>query len=217
MSEVKIILVDDHTILRDGLKRIIEQNDDWIVIDEASDGVEGIQKIINQRPDLAIIDLSLPLIFGTEVVKRVSKEAPNTKIIVLTKHDDLLFLEDLKKHNLDGFVLKDEAANDLTRAITEVLKGNFYLAPKMAAKIIGKGKGKKGASVNLSARERDVLKLIAEGKNSNEIAKVLCISPTTVKVHRKNMYAKLEVNSIADLVKLAIRMKLIDFDTISNE
>lgn len=218
-SEITLFLADDHTILREGLKLIIEDVPFYTVIGEAGDGKEALELIEKLKPDIAILDISMPTMSGIDVVRYMKKYVPESKIIILSRHDNEEYVKELLRKGVNGYVLKDDAGNDLLRAIEAVLIGNVYLSPGVATQIVSdyismekSAPVKEGESQFelLTGREREVLKLIAEGKSGLEIAECLRISPRTVKVHRANLMKKLGVHKSSELVIYAVKNNMIE-------
>jgi DNA-binding NarL/FixJ family response regulator len=218
-NEITFFLADDHTILREGLKLIIEDVPHYIVIGEAGDGKEALEFIEKLKPDVAILDISMPTMSGIDVVRYMKKYVPDSKIIILSRHDNEEYVKELLKTGVNGYVLKDDAGDDLLRAIEAVLKGNVYLSPGVATRVVSDYVSmEKAAPVEegvsqfdlLTGREREVLKLIAEGKSGQEIAECLRISSRTVKVHRANIMKKLGVHKSSELVIYAVRNNMIE-------
>ncbi len=214
----RVFLADDHGILREGLKHILMQSSFCEVVGEAADGKEALEKIDEIKPDIVIMDISMPEMTGIEAARKIRKYYPDMKVIILSRHDNEEYLEQLLKYGIHGYVLKDDAGHDLIRAIEAVLKGETYLSTRITTRIMkdlsGSGREKKEAGTSryqtLTNREREILKLIAEGKSNEEIGKGLRISPRTVKVHRSNLMKKLDVHKVADLVKYAVKTGLVE-------
>jgi len=219
INEITLFLADDHTILREGLKLIIEDVPRYTVIGEAGDGKEALELIEKLKPDVAVLDISMPTMSGIDVVRYMKKYVPDSKIIILSRHDNEEYVKELLKTGVNGYVLKDDAGDDLLRAIEAVLNGNVYLSPGVATRVVSdyvslekSAPLEEGASQFdlLTGREREVLKLIAEGKSGQEIAESLRISPRTVKVHRANVMKKLGVHKSSELVIYAVRNNMIE-------
>ena len=213
MNKTKIYLTDDHAILRDGLKSILNNIPKYEIIGESADGETTLKEIDKLHPDILILDISLPTISGIEVCRQVRKYYPDIKIIILTRHDNEVYIEQLLKFGITGYVLKENAAADLTRAIEAAEKGNLFLSPEITARVVAgykKSKDNKDSSgttklKTLTNQETSVLKLIAEGNSGKEIADLLCISPATAKKHRTNIMKKLDIHNVADLIVYAIK------------
>jgi DNA-binding NarL/FixJ family response regulator len=217
MNKIRIFLADDHVILREGLRYILNTVPDYQVIGESGDGREALEKIEKLKPDVVILDISMPTMTGIEVSRQLRKYHPEIKIIVLSRHDNEEYVNQLMKYGIHGYILKDNASDDLLKAIAEVLNGNMYLSPRITKNIIedylankkcGIQQGADSIFSKLSIREIEILKLIAEGKSNNQIASLIFISDKTVKVHRANIMKKMGVHKATDLVKVAIKYGL---------
>lgn len=217
MKELKTYLVDDHAILREGLRHILTQIPQCKIVGESGDGAQALLDIEQLKPDLVLLDISLPTMSGIEIARRLRRYYPEMKIIVLSRHDNEEYVRQLLQYGIHGYVLKDDAGNDLIRAVTAVQNAETYLSPRITKHLVldldEKRKRKpeiEGQFEVLTNREREILKLIAEGKSSEAIAKALWISARTVKVHRQNIMKKLDVHKVTDLVKYAIKAGLIE-------
>lgn len=213
-KKLTFYLVDDHAILREGLKHILSSQPENVVIGEAGDGGIAFEEIDRVKPDVVVLDISLPVVSGIEITRKVRKYHPDIFIIILSRHDNEEYISQLLKYGIHGFVLKDDAGEDLLRAVEAIRKGEKYLSPRIARQLMeGLGNREKNPEDQFSLltnREREVLKLIAEGNSNEKIAQILWISPRTVKVHRQNIMAKLKVNKVTDLVKYAIKSGIIE-------
>ena len=211
MKKWKIFLADDHGILREGVKMILSASNNCEVVGESDDGKDALDKIEKIKPDIAILDISIPSMTGIEVARHLKKSSPSIKIIILSRHDNEEYIKQLLKYNINGFVLKEEAGEDLLQCIESVMQGKTYLSPRIESQLSEFGSNKHdNPFISLTNREREILKLIAEGKSSEDIAVILDISSRTVKVHRANMMKKLDVHKVADMVKYAIKSGMIE-------
>lgn len=197
MEKIKVLLVDDHSLVRQGLKQIIELEDDIIVIGQASNGEEAIEKLSTLKPHVVLLDINMPKMNGIQTLRRI-KDMDNTiKTIMLTFHEDKEYLFETINLGANGYVLKDAESSSLIKAIRDVHKGGSYIHPNITTEIVkgfsNKGKGKEGID-ELTRREFEVLTLIAEGQNNKEIAGTLFISEKTVKNHVSSIFKKIEVN-----------------------
>lgn len=220
-SVATVFLADDHGVLREGLKYIIEAGGKCQVVGEASNGREALQMIDELIPRIVVMDISMPEMTGIEATRQLRRYHPDMKIIILSRHDNEEYIEQLLKYGIHGYVLKDDAGTDIARAIDAVLAGQTYLSPRITSRIMRDfGQEKKKAPEEgaekphlfstLTNREIEILKLVAEGKSSEQIATDLRISPRTVKVHRSNLMKKLDVHKSTDLVKYAVKSGLIE-------
>lgn len=218
MNEHTIFLADDHGIMREGLRHILNSVRGCRVIGEAGDGQDAYQQIEETRPHIAVLDISMPGMTGIEIARRLRRYHPEIKIIMLSRHDNEEYIDQLLKYKVDAYVLKDDAGEDLIRAVEAVIKNENYLSPRITGKVMQDyGRRNRSAAPEVSGqftrltnREREILKLIAEGNSNDEIAKILWISPRTAKVHRANIMKKLDVHKVTDLVKYAIKAGLIE-------
>jgi DNA-binding NarL/FixJ family response regulator len=214
-EKYRILIADDQTIVRECLRSLVSLNPEFKVVGEAGDGREAIQLTENLKPDLILMDLSMPRTDGLNAIQEVKERFPKTKVLVLTVHrDEELIIETLEM-GVDGYALKDSTYAELIVAIRNVLGGKPYICPGISEKVIkGYLDGRKALKASspwmaLSLREREILKLIAEGQKSAKIAEYLCISPKTVETHRAKVMKKLGLRTTADLVAFALKKGLI--------
>jgi DNA-binding NarL/FixJ family response regulator len=211
-----IVIAEDHTILREGLKALLSSQQDLKVVGEAGDGLEAIRCVQSHHPDLILLDLSMPRMTGLDAIKEIKRVNTDTKIIVLTVHSTEEYILATLQAGADGYVLKDAHSSELMTAIRHVLDGRRYLSPSISGTIIdGLLEGKKASAIRsawetLTQREREILKLIAEGHKNKDIADLLCISVKTVEKHRANLMEKLDLHNVAALTALAAEKGLIN-------
>jgi DNA-binding NarL/FixJ family response regulator len=208
MSPYHVVLADDHVMFRDGIRRIIERIEDVTVIGEVNDGLELLEFLKSSSPDLVLLDISMPNMRGLEAIREIKKHYPRLKILVLTMHRKKEFIRQALADGADGFLLKEDKASELVRAVHAVQKGQKYLSTLLTDEVMSLTLAEDQPEV-LTMREREVLKLLAEGKRAQEIAEVLFISVNTVRRHRYNIMEKLHIKSMADLVKYAISQSYI--------
>jgi RNA polymerase sigma factor (sigma-70 family) len=211
MKRHRIILADDHIILRRGLRMILETRNDFEVVAEVGDGLELLQLLNHQVPEVIVLDISMPKLRGIEAIPEIKRAHFETKILVLTMHRDEEFMRQAIAAGADGYLLKEDADKDLFSAIDTILQGRIYVSPFLSAESmrdwsqLRQGKKILSSFERLTNREREVLKLITEGKSSKEIGDLLHISVRTVERHRANLMEKLHAKRTADLVKYAVR------------
>ena len=211
-----IVIAEDHTILREGLKSLLSSQPDLKIVGEAGDGLEAIRCVRDHSPDMILLDLSMPRMTGLDAIKEIKRVNADTKIIVLTVHSTEEYILATLLAGADGYVLKDAHSTELMTAIRHVLDGRRYLSPSISGTIIdGLLQGKKASGIKsswetLTQREREILKLIAEGHKNKDIADLLCISLKTVEKHRANLMDKLDLHNVAALTALAAEKGLIN-------
>ncbi|MDX1958966.1 MAG: response regulator transcription factor [Leptospiraceae bacterium] len=214
---MKVYLVDDHAILREGLKLILRQIDGVVIIGESGEGRLALEEIDRIKPDVVILDVSLPGMSGVEIARHLRRYNKMIKIIILSRHDGEEYITELLKIGINAYVLKDEAGEDLIRAIEAVRRNEQYLSPRITSKVMNAIQNSKPSQEItaklfdiLTNREREILKLIAEGNSNEEIGTKLWIATQTVKVHRQNIMKKLNIHNVAELVKYAIKSGIIE-------
>jgi two-component system response regulator NreC len=211
-----IAIAEDHTILREGLKALLSSQADLNVVCEAEDGLAAIRCVQEHTPDLILLDLSMPRMTGLDAIKEIKRVNADTKIIVLTVHSTEEYILATLQAGADGYVLKDAHSAELVTAIRHVLEGRRYLSPGISGTVIdGLLQGKKASDIRsawdtLTQREREILKLVAEGHKNKDIADLLCISVKTVEKHRANLMEKLDLHNVAALTALAAEKGLIN-------
>ena len=214
MSPYRIVLADDHVLVRQGIRKLIEESPDLQVVGEASDGSELFELLRNVKADLAILDITMPNISGIEATQRVKAIYPGLKVLILTMHKGRELLEHAIAAGANGYLLKEDAPRELLNAIKTIQQGEVYMSP-LIVPYLKEFYVQRHRKVNqpdlLTARETEVLKLVAEGKSSKEIAAILCLSIRTVDNHRSNIMRKLNITKNTDLVKYALSMGYIQF------
>jgi len=210
MEKKKIIIAEDHTILREGLKALLNTNPEIEIVGEAEDGREAVWLVEKLDPDMVMMDLSMPRMDGMQAIREIKRRWPNKRVLALTAHKTEEYVLTTLKAGADGYLLKDATYQEMMTAVKSVLSGKRYLSPGISEKVIeGYLEGKQtinlhGAWDNLTIREREVLKLIAEGYRNKEIADLLVISPKTVEKHRANLMTKLHFHSVSEITAYAI-------------
>ncbi|MEA2084523.1 MAG: response regulator transcription factor [Thermodesulfobacteriota bacterium] len=211
----RIMIAEDHTILREGLRSLLSSNPDFDVAGEAEDGLDAIRSVQKIKPDLVLMDLSMPKMDGLDAIREIKKQSPDTKVLVLTVHKAEEYVFASLKAGADGYLLKDATHAELTLALESVLDGKPYISPGISKKLVaGYLGGRKPVKVessweSLTRRERQILKLIAEGHKNKEIAGYLYISAKTVEKHRANLMKKLSLHNAPALAAFAMRKGLI--------
>ena len=214
-NKLRIVLADDHTILREGLRSLLSADPNFDIVGEAEDGREAVRCVEKLEPNLLLMDLSMPRMSGMDAISEIKRRYSETKIIALTVHKTEEYLLKTLQAGVDGYVLKDATHDELVMAIHNVMAGKRYLSPGISGKVIegyleGKEDSLSGSSwQKLSQREREVLKLIAEGYKNKEIAEDLCISLKTVEKHRANLMKKLDLHNAAGLTVYAVDKGLV--------
>jgi len=214
----KIILADDHKLMREGLRGLLERQADLEVVGEVDDGRSAVRLASELHPDVVIMDIGMPALNGIEATRQIKSELPQTKIIGLSMHVNQRMVVEMLRAGASGYVSKLSAFEELARAVEAVIRGERYLSPSITGFVVDELLDAKGGSepsvfTKLTSREREVLQLIAEGKSSKEIASALHISVRTVDVHRKNLMDKLEIDSVADLTRYAIREGMVSSES----
>jgi DNA-binding NarL/FixJ family response regulator len=211
----RVVIAEDHTILREGLRALLSAESDLEVVGEAEDGRQAIRRVEELGPDLILTDLSMPKMNGVEAIREIKKRAPETKVLALTVHKAEEFILEVLQAGADGYILKDASSKELMMAIKSVLGGKRYLSPSVSQMVIeGYLEGRKSIASSspwdtLTKREREILKLIAEGHKNKEIADYLYISVKTVEKHRANLMKKLDLHSAAALTAYAMERGLV--------
>jgi len=216
MGTLRILLADDHTVVRQGLRRVLEEHPDWHVVAEAGDGHEAVRQAEQHRPDVAILDVAMPLLNGIEATRQIVQHVPGVRVLVLSMYADEAYVTQVLQAGAAGYLLKDSADVDLLQAVGAVAKGQSFFSPAIARLMLDdyvmQRSGERGVIdryESLSEREREVFQLIAEGKSNKEIAGLLFISPSTVETHRDRIMEKLDVHSAVEIALYAVRRGVI--------
>ena len=214
MEKIKVLIVDDHAIMRDGIRALLSIHNDIEAIGEASEGREAIEKVRELVPDVVIMDIAMPGMDGMEATRRIVKEKPKVKVLVLTQHDNKEYVLSAIKSGATGYVPKRALGSELISAIRAVYRGDSVLYPSAAAALIEDYRLRAEADPydRLTAREREILKLIAEGHTSQKIADMLVISLKTVLGHRTKIMQKMDIHNRTELIKYAMRKGLISIE-----
>ena len=217
MKRITVLLAEDHTVVREGFRKILELEDDFEVVGEAEDGRQAVAMVKKLRPAVVVMDIAMPVLNGLEATRQILKAVPSTRILILTAHNDDAYVKSATESGAVGFLLKQASARVLSKGIREVNKGNVFFGPFIAKLLpererksldrAGRSKPRKG---RLTSREMEVFQLIAEGKANKQIAAELGIGMKTVETHRERLMEKLNIHSIAGLTRLAVAMGIIE-------
>ena len=218
MAPFRILLADDHEVVRAGLRALLEEQSGWEVVAEAVDGRDAVEKASKLKPDAVVIDIAMPSLNGLEAVRQILKAVPNAKVLVLTMYDSDPLIQQVLQAGARGYLLKSDAARDLVSAIDALRRNKTFFTPKVSQMVLDgyldKSPREKEAedepeSLRLTSRQREIVQLLAEGKSSKEVASVLGLSVKTAETHRANIMRKLDCHSVTELVRYAIRNHII--------
>ena len=216
MSKIRVLLADDHTIVRQGIKALLDAQEGIEVVGEAEDGREAVEKVKQLGPDVVVVDITMPNLNGIEATRHIKKINPEMKVLALTVHDNEEYVHQILQAGASGYLLKESAVSDLVSAINAVVKGDIFLSPSISKVVVKdyirhvEAESGEFDSLNiLTNREREILQLVAEGNTNKEIAGLLKLSVKTVDVHRSHIMDKLNIHDITGLVKYSIRKGLI--------
>jgi DNA-binding NarL/FixJ family response regulator len=218
MAPFRILLADDHEVVRAGLRALLEEQSGWEVVAEAADGRDAVEKASKLKPDVVVIDIAMPSLNGLEAVRQIVKAVPNTKVLVLTMYDSDPLIQQVLQAGARGYLLKSDAGRDLVSAIDALRRNKTFFTPKVSQMVLegylDKSPREKEAedepeSLRLTSRQREIVQLLAEGKSSKEVAAVLGLSVKTAETHRANIMRKLDCHSVTELVRYAIRNHII--------
>jgi len=216
VAAFRILVADDHEVVRKGLVALLQQQSNWEVCGEAADGREAVEKTRELKPDVVILDIGMPSLNGLEATRQILKLDPQAKVLILTLHDSDQVVRDVLNAGARGFLLKSDAARDLVAAVEALRRDKTYFTSKVAAMVLeGYLKGGAGPAPatigrnRLTPREREIVQLLAEGKSTKEVAVVLGLSVKTAETHRSNIMRKLQLHSVSDLVLYAVRNNIV--------
>jgi DNA-binding NarL/FixJ family response regulator len=215
MAKLRIVVGDDHTLVRQGLKKILEEHADWEVVAEAGDGRQAVSQTVSLEPDVAILDIGMPLLNGIDATRQIIRKSPNVRVLILSMHAEEAYITQALQAGAKGYLLKDSADTDLIRGVTAVAAGKSFFSPAVAGVMLDEyvrhlaDKGIVDRYEALSEREREIFQLVAEGHSNKEIAEMLSVSPATVETHRAHILQKLDVHNTAELVLYAVRRGVI--------
>jgi two-component system response regulator NreC len=210
MTKIRVLLADDHTLVRKGIRALLESQEGLEVVGEAAEGQEAVHKVRQLLPDVVLMDLTMPGLNGLEATRRIKKEFPQVRVLVLTMHKNEEYLREVLPAGASGYVVKQAAPEELIWAIRTVYQGDYFLSPSVSGKGIEEylrppeAAGEKEGYDSLTSREREVLQLIAEGHSTREIAERLYLSVKTVETHRSHLMEKLHLHNVAQLTQYAI-------------
>jgi DNA-binding NarL/FixJ family response regulator len=220
MSKIRIVLADDHTLVRGGIRALLESIPNVEVIAESGDGREALELIAEHEPEVALLDIGMPSMNGLEVARQASKDHPRTKVVILSMHADAAYVKQALQAGVAGYLLKGAAVAELPLALQSVARGEVYLTPKVSQSVVQgflregpESEEGSGSSEGLTRRQREILQLIAEGKSTKEIAHVLDVSVKTVETHRMRLMDRLGIHDVPGLVRYAIRSGIVSPDT----
>ena len=214
MAKLRILLGDDHTLMRQGVRKILEERPDWEIVAEAGDGRTAVRDTLALQPHVAVLDIGMPLLNGIEASAQISRKAPAVAVLILSMHSDEAYVTQAVRAGARGYLLKDSAGADLIGAISAVAAGKSFFSPPIARVVLddyARRLADKGLDRydSLSEREREIFQLVAEGHSTKAIAQLLCVSPTTVETHRAHILEKLDIHNTAELVLYAVRRGVI--------
>ena len=215
MPRLRLLLGDDHTLVRHGLRKILEEQPEWTVVSEVGDGREAVREAVTHKPDVAIIDVAMPLLNGVDATQQIVRRVPETRVLMLSMHADEAYVMRALQAGATGYMVKDAAGKELLKAVEAVAAGRRYFSPAIE-RMVQDEAGYRTAAIGfadryetLSTREREIFQLIAEAKSNKEVAALLDISPATVETHRARILQKLDVHNIAEVVLYAVRRGII--------
>lgn len=215
MSKIRVLLADDHTLVRAGIRSLLETIEGLEVVAECGDGREALELVVRHRPDVALLDIGMPGLNGIEIARQASRVSPKTRVIVLSMHDDLTHVRQAMRAGVVGYLVKGAAVAELPLAIKSVMSGDTYLTPRVSRYVIDGflNEDADGDPLQrLTDRQREILQLIAEGRSTKEIAAMLDLSVKTVETHRSRLMDTLEIHDVPGLVRFAIRSGLVQSD-----
>jgi DNA-binding NarL/FixJ family response regulator len=219
MAPVRLLIADDHEIVRKGLRTVLEIRQGWEVVGEASDGREALEKAEELNPHVTILDISMPSMNGLEAARQIAKRVPETKVLILSMHDSDSLIQKVLETGARGYLLKSDAARDLVTAVDALLCDKTFFTRRVERAVLegylgrtasGEDDHPGGSALRLTARQREIVQLLAEGKSSKEVATELEISVKTAETHRANIMRRLECHSVTELVRYAVRNRIIE-------
>ena len=216
-NPITILLADDHTVVRQGIVKLLEGEQNLKVIGEAGNGRDAVSKVEQFKPDVVLMDISMPLLNGVEATRQIKRISPQTKVIILSMHSHDRFISELLTLGASGYLVKDSTGADIIMAINAAMKGDTFLSPSISRKVIENYVSLKKVKSSreklyseLSNREREVFQLIAEGRSTKEISEILFVSISTVKTHRSHIMEKLQLENLSQLIRFAIELGIVE-------
>ncbi|HUI77947.1 MAG TPA: response regulator transcription factor [Bryobacteraceae bacterium] len=215
MKQIRILLADDHTVMRRGLRLLLESQPEFSVTGEAADGRQAVDQAVATKPDVVVMDIAMPQLSGTDAAQRIKESLPGTAVVILSMHSDEGYVLRALKAGAKGYILKDSAEGDLIQAIKAVAEGKAFFSPEISRMLVEdyvreiRNRGMEDSYELLTVREREILHMLAEGKSNKDIATLLNLSLFTVETHRRNLQEKLNLHSVAELILYAVRKGLI--------
>lgn len=215
MPAIRILIADDHAVVRTGLRTLLESRTGWEVCAEAADGRDAVEKAVKHKPDVAVLDIGMPLLNGVEATRRIHKSLPGTEVLILTMHESDDLVQQVVEAGARGYILKDDADRVLIAAVEALRLHKTYFSTRVSGAVPPEELAEGGADAvkatrsRLTPREREILQLLAEGKSNKDVATILGISVNTAEAHRANIMVKLDLHSITELVVYAVRNKII--------
>ena len=218
MKRIRIVVADDHTLIRRGIVGLLDDQPDMEVVGQADDGAEALQKVRELKPDVVLLDIGMPGASGIETARQITAGIPQTRVLILTMHKREAYLREALRAGAAGYIVKGSDVQDLLAAVRTVSSGGVYVDPSLTTALVTdyvrqtEAGAARGSSATLTPREREVLRLVAQGNTTREVAEILHISPHTIRTHRDNVMEKLELHSTAELTSYAIREGLLELD-----
>lgn len=215
MPKLRLLIGDDHTLFRHGLRKILEEQPDWEVVAEADNGRTAVRKAATLEPDIVILDIGMPVLNGIDATRQITRKMPKVRVLIVSMHADEAYVVRALNAGASGYLLKDSAGKDLIRAVTAVSEGTSFFSPAISQLMLDDYMRRAASSGvtdrydTLSDREREIFQLVAEGRSNKEVAELLDISPATVETHRARILQKLDVHNTAELVLYAVRRGVI--------
>jgi DNA-binding NarL/FixJ family response regulator len=215
MAELRVLLCDDHAMLRHGLKKILEERDQWHVVAEAGNGRDAVREAMTHKPDVAVLDIGMPLLNGLEATRQIIRQAPSVRVLILSMHSERAYVAQAVEAGAKGYILKESAGAELVEAISAVTAGRSFFSPSIAQVVFDdyvrrlSDRDLTDPYDRLSEREREILQLVAEARSSKEIADILSISTATVETHRTHILRKLGLHNTVEIARYATRRGIV--------